>query len=66
MSGGTGTGVQDSLTQHFGLGTATVADRVVVWFPGGTEVVLDSVSPDQRVWVHEDGRTATGPTPPGW
>jgi len=66
VSGGSGTGVQDSLTQHFGLGSDGLVDRVTVWFPGGAEVVVDDVLVGERLWVHEDGRTATGFTPPAW
>jgi hypothetical protein len=66
VSGGSGTGVQDSLTQHVGLGASAQADRVTVWFPGGTSVSVDDVAAGLRLWVHEDGRTATGDAPPGW
>jgi len=66
VQGGTGTSVQDSLSQLFGLGEVDVVDAVTVLFPGGTTVTVDTVSADQVLWVHEDGRTATGPTPPAW
>jgi hypothetical protein len=66
VQGGTGTSVQDSLSQLFGLGEVDVVDAVTVLFPGGATVTVDTVSADQVLWVHEDGRTATGPTPPAW
>lgn len=67
VSGGSGTGVQDSLTQHFGLGSATAVDQLVVYFPGGATVSLDNIDASvERLWVKEDGTTATGWAPPAW
>ncbi len=67
VSGGSGTGVQDSLTQHFGLGDADTGLTVTVFFPGGAEVVLKEIDAGQVLWVHEDGSWQTGPELPlGW
>ncbi len=65
ISGGSGTSVQDSLVAHFGLGLDDEADLHVL-FPGGATVDVDGVAADQRIWIHEDGRTHTGFTPPAW
>lgn len=66
VSGGSGTSVQDSLVQHFGLGLAETADSLSVLFPGGGTVEIVDVAADQLIWVHEDGRTAVGYAPPVW
>lgn len=64
-SGGNGQGGQDSLFLHFGLGEASGVDRVEVDFPGAGTVTFDGpFDVDQRLWVVEDGTTATGWTPP--
>ena len=57
---------QDSLVQHFGLGLDEAADTISVLFPGGGTVELADVAADQLIWVHEDGRTASGYAPPEW
>ncbi len=64
VSGGSGTGCQDSATQHFGLGAATVVDEVRVIYPGGASVTVDGpIDADQRVWVYEDGTVTYGWAP---
>ncbi len=55
VSGGSGTSVQDSLTQHFGLGDADAVDELRVLFPGGAEVIVEDPGVDRRIWVCEDG-----------
>jgi hypothetical protein len=60
VSGGSGTGVQDSFIQHFGIGDSEVINTVTVRFTGGNTVVLDNVSANQRIWVHEDGSWDVG------
>lgn len=62
VGGGTGQGCQDSLSPHYGLGAADSVDRVRVRFPGSdAEVVYDGpFAADQRLWLYEDGTTATG------
>ncbi len=55
VSGGSGTSVQDSATQHFGLGDAETVDELRVLFPGGAEVVIADPGVDRRIWVCEDG-----------
>ena len=59
VSGGSGTGVQDSLTLHFGLGGATVS-KVEVLYLGGTQVTIENPTANQVLWVHEDGSSVEG------
>ena len=67
VSGGSGTGVQDSLTQHLGTDGATEVDTVTVWFPGGATVTVGrTATAEGRLWVREDGAVATGWAPPAW
>jgi hypothetical protein len=66
VSGGSGTSVQDSLVQHFGLGLDETVHTLSVLFPGGGTVELVDITADQLLWVHEDGRTAVGYAPPEW
>ncbi len=67
VSGGSGTGVQDSLTQHFGLGAAAGPLTVSVRFPGGPTVTVADVAADSgRIWVKEDGSVQVGWAHPGW
>ena len=67
VSGGSGTGVQDSLTQHLGAGAAERLDSVTVRFPGGASVTVEAVEVAAgRLWVREDGAVATGWAPPDW
>ncbi|MBP9884458.1 MAG: ASPIC/UnbV domain-containing protein, partial [Chitinophagales bacterium] len=49
---------QNSLTVHFGLGDATVADSVMVLFPAGNDTVLLNVAADQLIDVIESSVTA--------
>ncbi len=64
-SGGNGQGGQDSLYLHFGLGEASGVDRVEVDYPGAGTVTFEGpFDVDQRLWVMEDGTTATGWAPP--
>jgi hypothetical protein len=64
VQGGSGKGCQDSLTLHFGLGSATTVDTISVTYPGGTTVKHSGpFSADQRVWVYEDGTTHLGWAP---
>ena len=49
---------QNSLTQHFGLGSATKADNVVVTWPSGIVQTLTNVDANSTITVTEDG---TGP-----
>jgi hypothetical protein len=50
---GSGYMSQDDLTAHFGLGSATVADSVIVVWPSGVRQVLTSVLTNQLIQVHE-------------
>jgi hypothetical protein len=65
VQGGTGKGGQDSQYLHFGLGSATEAERIEVVFPGGETVTYEGpFAAGQRVWVFEDGTTHLGWSPP--
>jgi enediyne biosynthesis protein E4 len=44
---------QSQLDPHFGLGAATVAERIVIRWPSGTVQTLDMVAADQRLRVRE-------------
>ena len=65
VSGGSGTGVQDSLRLHFGLNDTTEIEELRVFFPGGTTITLNDIEADQQLWIHEDGTMATGLDFPG-
>ncbi len=60
VSGGSGTGVQDSMNLHFGLGEADTIQSIEVLFQGGTSVIVEDVAADQQVWIHEDGSMEVG------
>lgn len=55
VSGGNGTGCQDSQTLHFGLGDASTVDAVQVWFPGGSTVSYTGVTADAAWRLTESG-----------
>ena len=55
VEGGKGTGNQNSLTLHFGLGDATQADQVVIRWPSGHEDTHQNVAADQTVTYWENG-----------
>ena len=59
VSGGSGTGVQDSLTLHVGINEAQSAD-LQVFFLGGTVIDVPNVPANGKIWIHEDGSTYTG------
>lgn len=63
VSGGSGTGVQDSMYVHVGLGDDNEAE-ITVSFIGGAQVSIGPVEVNQRIWIHEDGSYATGWAPP--
>jgi hypothetical protein len=58
VSGGNGTGCQDSQTLHFGLGDATTIDAVSVWYPGGETVPYEGLAIDTAWRVTESGSIA--------
>lgn len=60
VSGGSGTGVQDSMYLHFGLGNAETLNSIEVLFPGGNTIIVEDIAADQQVWLHEDGSIETG------
>ncbi len=49
VSGGRGTGNQNPLTLHFGLGPADEVDRLVVTWPSGAVDVYSAIQVDQRL-----------------
>ncbi|MEM8931577.1 MAG: CRTAC1 family protein, partial [Acidobacteriota bacterium] len=53
VKGGSSAHSQDALTVHFGLGDATVVDRLVVRWPSGDETVLDDVGVDRYLRIVE-------------
>jgi hypothetical protein len=55
VSGGNGTGCQDSQTLHFGLGASTTVDEVRVWYPGGATVTYDDLTADAAWRLTESG-----------
>ncbi len=55
VSGGNGTGCQDSATLHFGLGSATAVEKVEVWYPGGDTVEYSGVGADAAWRLTESG-----------
>ena len=64
VSGGSGTGCQDTMYLQFGLGGTDQVDEIRVTYPGGTTVSVDGpIAADQRVWVYEDGSFTTGWAP---
>jgi hypothetical protein len=52
---GRGTGSQDSLAQHFGLGAVTTVDRLTVTFPSGQVRTMSSIAANRRVEATEVG-----------
>jgi len=64
VSGGSGTGCQDTMYLQFGLGGTDQVDEIRVTYPGGTTVSVEGpIASDQRVWVYEDGSFTTGWAP---
>lgn len=50
---GTGYLSQDDSRMHFGLGQATVADRIVIRWPDGQSDVMEDVAGNRLVWLTE-------------
>jgi len=42
-----------SLLSHFGLGTATIVDELIVYWPSGTRTTLQDVPANQLLWIEE-------------
>ena len=59
----TGANGQNSLTAHFGLGTATNVDSLVVQWPSGQITSLSDVSPNQQLNIVEDPVVDTNSPP---
>lgn len=53
VSGGFGTGCQDSMVLHFGIGDKTKVDEVKAVFPSGIERTLKNINADQRLTIME-------------
>ncbi|MBY0435404.1 MAG: FG-GAP-like repeat-containing protein, partial [Cyclobacteriaceae bacterium] len=54
VASATGYGSQNSLTQHFGLGTATTASQIQVRWPNGGIQTLTNVAANQIITITED------------
>jgi hypothetical protein len=64
VSGGSGTGCQDSMYLHFGLGAATTVDEVRIYYPGGAQTTFTGpFDVDQRLWLYESGNMTAGWAP---
>lgn len=61
VEGGSGTGVQSSMTLHFGLGAATSVDEIVIYWPSGAEETYEDVEVDQRLEYWEGGEPPPDP-----
>lgn len=59
----TGANGQNSLIAHFGLGTATVVDSLVVEWPSGQLSTLSNVTTNQLLTIIEDANVATNTAP---
>ncbi len=67
VQGGTGQGEQDSMVLHFGLGDVATVTSVSVSFVGGRSITQEGPwDADQRLWISESGRVATGVGVPEW
>lgn len=53
VEGGKGTGIQSSMTLHFGLGAAEVVDDLVIRWPSGLEEIYHDVPVDTNVSYRE-------------
>lgn len=47
---------------HFGLGSATQAERVEVQWPGGGTTRLAGIAADRRITIHQEGALQAGPS----
>lgn len=45
---------------HFGLGTATTVDSLLVWWPGGSRQIATALSVDQQLMIRPDQTARTG------
>jgi YD repeat-containing protein len=59
VSGGSGYCSQNSLTVAFGMGTALVADSLIIQWPSGMDQILTNISANKRVFITE-GEPVTG------
>ena len=63
LSGGSYASSNDQRV-HFGLGKASVADRIEIRWPGGTTQILSSPLPADRYYTIEQGKAAAVPSAP--
>ena len=59
VEGGKGTGNQNSLTLHFGLGDAQRADLISIYWPSGLQEEYPNVDADQTVTYWEGGELSS-------
>jgi hypothetical protein len=59
VTAGSGYLSSSSLRQHFGLGTASVVDEVVIEWPSGSRTHLQGVPVDRLHTIRESGETRT-------
>lgn len=64
VEGGKGTGIQSSLTLHFGLGEAETVDEVFIRWPSGLEESYTDVAADQTLLYWEGGEPPDGDAGP--
>lgn len=65
VSGGRGTGNQNPLTLHFGLGSADRVDQLVVTWPSGCVETYRDIQADQRIELLEGASEADAATDAG-
>lgn len=58
---GEGYGIMNTLTQHFGLGSATEIDRIIVRWPSGLTDIVENPNIDQFVKITEAGISNSAP-----
>lgn len=62
IDGGSGHASHNSTTAHFGLGTSTVVDSIIVRFPSGITIAQAGVEADQTIILTEDLVTHASPS----
>ena len=62
VTAGSGYLSAQSLVQHFGLGSATQADRIAIAWPSGAETVIGPLAGDRR-WVVVEGSAPVSARP---
>ncbi len=62
VSGGNSHASQNSSILHFGMGTASAAEQLTVYWPGGREQILNDVPANQIITIVEDTSGFVQPT----